>query len=114
VLTHPRTAGTFGRTLRVLVREQGALSLMEAVRRCTLVPAEILASVPAMARKGRLRPGADADVVVFDPGTVTDRSTYAAPTRPSTGFRHVFVGGRAVVRDGQLDVNALPGRPVRA
>jgi hypothetical protein len=114
VLTHPRTAGTFGRTLRVLVREQRALSLLEAVRRCTLVPAEILASVPAMAHKGRLRPGADADVVVFDPDTVTDRSTYTAPTQPSTGFRHVFVGGHAVVRDGQLDVDALPGRPVRA
>ena len=114
VLTHPRTAGTFGRTLRLLVRELGAFSLMEAVRRCTLVPARILAAVPAMAGKGRLRPGADADVVVFDPQTVSDRSTYAEPTRPSTGFRHVLVAGRAVVRNGQLDVDALPGRPVRA
>jgi cytosine/adenosine deaminase-related metal-dependent hydrolase len=115
VVAHPRTAGTYGRTLRVLVRETGSLSLMEAIRRCSLVPAEIVTAVaPAMARKGRLEPGADADVVVFDPDTVTDRATYDDTTRPTTGFRHVLVNGRPVVRDGELDVNQLPGRPVRA
>jgi cytosine/adenosine deaminase-related metal-dependent hydrolase len=113
--THPRTAGTYARTLRVLVRESGALSLPEAVRRCSLVPAQIVTGVaPSMARKGRLRPGADADVVVFDPETVTDRATYTDTTRPSTGFRHVLVNGQPVVRDGALDTQALPGRPVRA
>jgi hypothetical protein len=115
VVAHPRTAGTYGRTLRVLVRETGSLSLMEAIRRCSLVPAEIgAAAAPAMARKGRLQPGADADVVVFDPDTVTDRATYDDTTSPTTGFRHVLVNGRLVVRDGALDVQQLPGRPVRA
>jgi N-acyl-D-aspartate/D-glutamate deacylase len=114
VATHPRTAGTFGRTLRLLVRELGLLSLPEAVRRCTLVPARIVENAaPAMRRKGRLRPGSDADVTIFDPATVTDRSTYTDTTRPSTGIRHVLVGGRFVVRDGELDVGSLPGRPVR-
>jgi hypothetical protein len=114
VATHPRTAGTFGRTLRMLVRELGLLSLPEAVRRCTLVPARIVENAaPAMRRKGRLQPGCDADVTVFDPATVTDRSTYTDTTRPSAGVRHVVVGGRFVVRDGVLDTGALPGRPVR-
>ena len=114
VATHPRTAGTFGRTLRLLVRELGLLSLPEAVRRCTLVPAQVVqAAAPAMRRKGRLQPGSDADVTVFDPATVTDRSTYTNTTRPSTGVRHVLVGGRFVVRDGVLDTGALPGRAVR-
>jgi cytosine/adenosine deaminase-related metal-dependent hydrolase len=114
VVTHPRTAGTFGRTLRVLVREQGLLSLPEAVRRCTLVPAQVVqAAAPAMRRKGRLQPGSDADVTVFDPAIVSDRSTYTDTTRPSVGIRHVLVGGEFVVRDGALVTSALPGRAVR-
>ncbi|WP_255620789.1 amidohydrolase family protein [Pseudonocardia sp. DSM 110487] len=114
VATHPRTAGTFARTMRLLVRELGLLSLPEAVRRCTLVPARIVQeAAPAMRRKGRLQLGCDADVTVFDPETVSDRSTYTDTTRPSTGIRHVLVGGRFVVRDGVLDTGALPGRAVR-
>ena len=112
-VTHPRTAGTFARALR-LWREEGA-PLMEAVRRATLLPAEMLeGSVPAMRRKGRVQAGADADLVVFDPARVTDQATYAASTRPSSGVTHVLVGGTFVVRDGELVPDALPGRPVRA
>jgi cytosine/adenosine deaminase-related metal-dependent hydrolase len=112
-VTHPRTAGTFGRALR-LWREEGA-PLMEAVRRATLLPAEVLqGSVPAMRRKGRVQTGADADLVVFDAARVTDQATYVASTRPSSGITHVIVGGTFVVRDGELVPDALPGRPVRA
>lgn len=114
VLTHPRTAGTFSRVLRWYVRELGLLDLAEAVRRCTLVPAEILRDIaPDMRRKGRVQVGADADLVVFDPDTITDRATYDEPTRTSSGIAHVFVAGTAVVRDGELLVEARPGRPVR-
>ena len=112
-VTHPRTAGTFGRALR-LWREEGA-PLMEAVRRATLLPAEVLQdAVPAMHRKGRLQPGTDADLVVFDEARVTDQATYVASTRPSSGIAHVIVGGTFVVRGGDLVQDALPGRPVRA
>lgn len=113
--THPRSAGTFGRTLRVAVRETGALSLVAAIARCTLYPARILEEVaPAMRRKGRLQIGCDADVVVFDPERVTDTATYQHSIRPSTGFTHVLVNGEAVVSDGELQLDAYPGRPVRA
>lgn len=111
---HPRSLGTYARTFRWLVRELGVISLAEAVRRCALVPAQILGdSVPAMRRKGRVQVGADADLVVFDPDTIADRATYTEVV-PSTGITHVLVGGVFVVRDGSLVPTALPGRPVRS
>ncbi|WP_327085799.1 amidohydrolase family protein [Nonomuraea sp. NBC_01738] len=114
-VTHPRTAGTYGRTLRRLVRENGVMSLAEAVRRCTLVPADVVGSgVPAMRRKGRVQVGCDADLTVFDPETVSDRATYTETARPSAGFVHVLVGGDFVVRDEHLLPAAMPGRPVRS
>ncbi|MFG1921820.1 amidohydrolase family protein [Cryptosporangium sp. NPDC048952] len=109
--THPRSAGTFGRVLR-LARE--GLSLTDVVARCTLRPAQVLENaVPALRRKGRIQVGADADVVVFDPERVTDGATYQDSVRPSTGFVHVLVNGEPVVVDGRLDQRAFPGRPVR-
>lgn len=109
---HPRSAGCFSRVLGSVVRERGLLSLQEAVRRCTLVPADLLAEVaPALRHKGRLRSGADADVIAFDPAVVADRATYAE-LRPSVGVRHVLVGGTQVVLDGELLPDVLPGRAV--
>jgi cytosine/adenosine deaminase-related metal-dependent hydrolase len=113
-LAHPRLAGTFARTLRRQVRERRVLTLPEAVRRMTLVPAQIVeAAAPDARRKGRLQPGCDADVVAFDPDTVTERATYDDPRRPSHGMRHVLVGGTPLVRDGHLDTTVMPGRPLR-
>ena len=112
--THPRTAGTFSRAVRMLTRDGGPLSLPDALAKCSLDPARLLEPhVPAMRRKGRLAAGADADIVVFDPGAIRDRATYDAPARPSAGIRHVLVNGTFVVREGRLTIDARPGRPVR-
>jgi N-acyl-D-aspartate/D-glutamate deacylase len=112
--THPRTAGTYARSIRMLSRER-RLPLSEILAKCSLHPAELLRDrVPAMGRKGRVSAGSDADIVVFDPETITDQATYSQSTRPSSGIRHVLVNGTFVVRDTQLDTNARPGRPVRA
>ncbi|MFM8895258.1 MAG: amidohydrolase family protein, partial [Actinomycetales bacterium] len=112
--THPRTAGTFARIFRWYVRELQILDLAEAVRRCTIVPAQILQTVSAdMGRKGRVQAGADADLVIFDPATITDRATYASPVEPSSGFSYVMVNGTPVVKAGALQVDVLPGLPVR-
>jgi N-acyl-D-glutamate deacylase len=112
--SHPRSAGCFTRFIREWVRERKKLSLLEGVRKCALIPAEILAaSTPAMRAKGKLQPGADADIVVFDFDALTDRATFAAMNRPSEGVRHLVVSGQPLISDGVLDVAARPGRPVR-
>ena len=121
-ITHPRTAGTFCRALRLLTRDGGQfapdarpLSLTQALAKCSLEPARLLEDgVPAMRRKGRLQAGLDADVVVFDPETITDRASYRHSTRPSGGIQHVLVNGTFVVRGGGIAGDARPGRPVRA
>ncbi len=112
---HPRSAGTCARVLGRYVREENVLTLMDAVRKMSLLPARRLERrAPVFLDKGRIRPGADADLTLFDPATVIDRATYEKPTEPSAGIRHVFVGGVAVVREGRLVPDVLPGRALRA
>src|SRR5246127_1623197 len=112
--SHPRSAGCFTRFIRHWVRERQAVSLLEGVRKCALIPAEILAaSTPAMRTKGRLQAGADADVVVFDYDTISDRATFTQMNRPSEGVRHLVVSGEMLIKDGVMDVAARPGKPVR-
>jgi N-acyl-D-aspartate/D-glutamate deacylase len=108
---HPRNAGTYSRVLAQYVREKGTLTLMDALRKMTLMPAEMLErSTPAARQKGRLQEGADADIVVFDPDTITDRSTFQKPMEPSVGVHYLLVGGTAVVDDGKIVPDAFPGR----
>lgn len=111
---HPRTAGTYAKVLGQYVREKGTLSLMDALRKMTIEPARRLEGyVPAMANKGRIRIGADADVTIFDPAVVIDRSTYTNPSLTSEGIPFVLVNGVLVVDDGEFMTNVRPGRAVR-
>lgn len=110
--THPRSAGCFARLFGWQVRQLGVMTLQEAVRRCTLLPAQMMAeAAPAFQHKGRVQVGCDADLVVFDPETIASRATFTEVV-PSAGIEHVLVNGRFVVRGGALDPRALPGRPV--
>ena len=112
---HPRTTGTFSRVLGRYVRDAHSLSLMEAIRKMTLLPAQRLeARVPAMRQKGRLRVGADADMTIFDPATVVDRSTYREPSLSPRGIQHVIVNGVSVVANGRAVEGVAPGKAVRA
>jgi dihydroorotase len=106
---HPRAAGTYARVLGRYVREQHALPLMEAVRKMTILPAQRL----GLAGKGRIAIGADADLTIFDPNTVTDRATFEKPAQHSEGIQYVLVNGTPVVDRGELVANQTPGKPVR-
>jgi N-acyl-D-aspartate/D-glutamate deacylase len=113
--SHPRSAGTYARILGHYVREEKSLSLMEALRKMSLAPAQRLEKrAPAIRNKGRIRVGADADIAVFDPVRVRDRATYQQPGLHSEGIQHVLVNGVPVVKDGRLLDGVTPGRPVRA
>ncbi len=113
--THPRSAGTNSRVLGRYVRDEGVLTLMEALRKMSLTPARHLERrVPGMRRKGRIRDGADADLVIFDPATVIDRATYSQSTLPPVGIETVLVGGIPVLLDGVIQEGVFPGQPIRA
>jgi N-acyl-D-aspartate/D-glutamate deacylase len=112
---HPRTAGTYSRVLSHYVRETYGLTLMDALKKMTLMPAQRLEKrTPVMKNKGRIRVGADADLTVFDPATIKEQSTYENPTLYSEGVRFVIVNGTLVVDQGKLRSGVTPGQPVRA
>ena len=112
---HPRTAGTFSKVLGRYVRDEGSLTLMEALRKMTLMPAQRLErAVPQMENKGRIRVGADADLVVFNPVEIKDQSTYEDGMVPSSGVKFVVVNGELVVEQGALIEEVMPGKAVRA
>ncbi len=110
---HPRGAGTYGRVLGRYVRERKTLGLMTALRKMALMPAQRLEAVsPQMAKKGRVKVGADADITIFDPATVADVATFEKPMQASVGIRHVLVSGQPVVRDGKLVEKVFPGEAI--
>ncbi len=112
---HPRASSTYARLLGHYAREQKVLSLMEALRKASLMPAQRLERRAPMFRdKGRLRVGADADITVFDPATVIDRATFENAAIAPTGFVHVLVGGVPVLVGGKLQLDVAPGRAARA
>src|ERR1700674_341605 len=108
---HPRNAGTYSRVLAQYVREKGTITLMDAIRKMSLMPAQMLErSTPAARQKGRLQEGADADIVVFDAGTVSGRAPFEKPMEPSVGVRYLVVGGTVVVSQGKIVPDVFPGR----
>jgi dihydroorotase len=114
LVAHPRSSGTSARVLGRLVRDQKLLTMMDALRKMTLMPAERLeALVPEMKNKGRVRVGADADLTIFDPAKVIDTANYGDRAKYSEGFRYVLVAGVPVVSNGELQKDVAPGRPVR-
>ncbi|HKF63970.1 MAG TPA: D-aminoacylase [Dongiaceae bacterium] len=106
--THPRLWGSFPRVLGHYARDLGLLTLEEAVRKMTSLPAEQF----GLADRGRIAPGLAADLVLFDPTTVKDRASFEAPTNPSEGIRATIVNGTVVCRDG-MPTGALSGRALR-
>jgi hypothetical protein len=112
--SHPRSNGTFAKILRSYVRERGLLSMQEALRKMSLMPAQTLEGfVPQMKKKGRLQEGMDADIVVFDPETIRDVGTYEEPNHPAVGVQSLIVNGELVVQEGSLILDAGPGQPIR-
>ena len=105
---HPRAYGTFARVLGKYSRDERVLSLPAAVRRLSALPATNL----GLRDRGYLLPGMFADVVAFDPATVTDHATYVRPHALATGVQHVAINGRLALRDG-VPTGARPGRFVR-
>ena len=109
----PFGVGTNARILGRYVRDKGSLSLNDAIAKMTILPAAVLAEYsPVMALKGRIQVGADADITVFDPGTVIDNATYSEPYRASSGILHVIVGGQIAISDGELREDVFAGRRV--
>jgi N-acyl-D-aspartate/D-glutamate deacylase len=110
---HPRGGGTFSKVLGEYVRDMQVTTLMEALRRMTVMPAQRLeALAPQMKNKGRLKVGADADITVFDPATVKDTGTYQTGPKFSVGIPHVIVNGVPVVTDGKTVPNVFPGKAI--
>jgi len=112
---HPRGQGTFARVLGHYVREEKTLTLMTALRKMTLMPAQRLEKrAPEFKNKGRIRVGADADITIFDPARVIDRATFDEPLQYSEGIPFVLVNGVTVVKNGGLVEDVFPGRAARA
>ncbi len=111
---HPRSTGCFTRTLGRYVRDEGVLTLPEALSKMTIQPARCLEGrSSAMTRKGRLQMGADADITVFNPDTVGDRSTISNPAQAAVGVEYVLVGGQLVKERDVLHKDVTPGQPVK-
>jgi len=110
---HPRNAGTYSRVIAQYVREKKTLTLMEALKKMTLMPAQMLErSTPAAHKKGRLQEGSDADIVVFDPQTFADRSTFEKPMEPSVGVHELLVNGVFLIDQQKMVPDVYPGKAI--
>ena len=111
---HPRNAGCFSRILGKYVRENQDLSLMLALKKCSYWPAKRLEKcAPAFRKKGRIKIGADADLIVFDSNTIIDKSTFTKADQYSSGIKYTLINGVTVVKEGKFQKNIFPGRAAR-
>ncbi len=111
---HPRSNGTFAKILSDYVRDRGKMSLMEAVRKMSLMPAQTIENfVPQMKRKGRIQEGMDADIVIFDLNTIGPVGDYVEPYHAAKGVHYLLVDGKKTINKGKLVLNAGNGVPIR-
>ena len=109
---HPRSAGCFSRFLGTYVREQKVLTLPDALGRITILPSLLLAkSSSAMRNRGRIQPGAVADITIFDPEKISDRADVSNPAQESIGITHVIVNGQ-LTRENNSNKNVQSGVPI--
>ena len=112
-LAHPRTAGTFSRVLGKYVREDKIIDLNTAIAKMTLLPAKRLEGIAPMMRfKGRIQVGADADITIFDPNKIIDKSSFEKGLAFSEGIEYVMVSGVIVLKNGKTVIGVFPGQPV--
>ena len=112
-LAHPRTAGTFSRVLGKYVRDDKIIDLITAIEKMTLLPAKRLEGISPMMRfKGRIQVGADADITIFNPNTITDKATFEKGLEFSAGIEYVIVNGTLILKNGKTVGNVFPGQPV--
>jgi cytosine/adenosine deaminase-related metal-dependent hydrolase len=113
VYAHPRSAATYTVVIARYVRDMKQMTLIDLFRRASLLPANLVASASPMAKlKGRIQPGMDADIIMFDLTKVKPRANYINPRLPSEGMVHVIVQGQFVIEGGQLNQDVRPGRPL--
>lgn len=112
---HPRASGTFARTVGLYVREEGVISLSDAIAKMSLMPAQRLEKqVPALQKKGRIAKGMDADIVVFDYNTISDKSTVEKPEMVSTGIKYVIINGQVALDEKGIDKDIRVGQPIKS
>lgn len=112
---HPRSAATFSTVLARYVHDQKSMTLIDAFKRGSLLPANLVATASSEAKfKGRIQPGMDADIIVFDLDKVKPMATYKNPRQPSQGMEYVMVNGQFVIQGGRLLKDSRPGRPIRS
>jgi dihydroorotase len=112
-MAHPRTAGTFSRVLGKYVREEKVIDLVTAIGKMSYLPAKRLESIaPSMQHKGRIQVGADADISIFNPNTISDKASFDKGLAFSEGMEYVLVNGKIILRNGNILSNTFPGQPI--